>query len=211
MKTKRLLWIIFAGFAIIIGLYPLVYLSAQMRNQGLLQTKPAELIQSKMYFAAFYTHITFGGIALLLGWSQFSSEFRVRYLKTHRVIGTIYVFSVVLSALAGFSIALFATGGPISSAGFMGLALCWLFTIFMAYRAILNKDLQEHENWMIRNYALAFAAVTLRLWLPFSQLALHMDFDSAYRIISWLCWVPNLVVAELIVRRKRLPLLTTVL
>jgi len=59
---------------------------------------------------------------------------------------------------------------------------------------------------MIRNYALAFAAVTLRVYLPFSQALLHADFLTSYRIISWLCWVPNLVIAEIIIhRRSQLP------
>ncbi len=55
---------------------------------------------------------------------------------------------------------------------------------------------------MIRNYAPAFAAVTLRIYLPFSQAVLHADFLASYRIISWLCWAPNLLIAEMIVRRR---------
>lgn len=53
---------------------------------------------------------------------------------------------------------------------------------------------------MIRCYALTFAAVTLRLWLPLAQFVLHIEFIPAYQAISWLCWVPNLLVAEMIVR-----------
>jgi uncharacterized membrane protein (DUF2068 family) len=203
MKRKRLSWILLAGLAILIGLYPLVYLSSQMRTQGFLQTKSAELLASKMYLTVFFTHISFGGIALLIGWSQFSTQFRAGHLRLHRSLGTVYVLSVVLSGLAGLTIAMFATGGLVSTIGFTGLALTWLFTIIKAYAAILNRNLEEHQNWMIRNYALTFAAVTLRILLPFSQFALHMDFNSAYRIISWLCWVPNLLVAELFIRKFR--------
>jgi hypothetical protein len=57
---------------------------------------------------------------------------------------------------------------------------------------------------MIRSYALCFAAVTLRIWLPLFQFALGLEFIFAYRIIAWLCWVPNLVVAELIVRSLKM-------
>ena len=49
--------------------------------------------------------------------------------------------------------------------------------------------------WMTRSYALTFAAVTLRLYLPVAIIA-HWDFDASYRAISFLCWVPNLIVAE---------------
>lgn len=55
---------------------------------------------------------------------------------------------------------------------------------------------------MIRSYALTLAAVTLRIYLPLSQLA-GVPFGDAYQVISWLCWVPNLVVAEWVVLRRR--------
>jgi uncharacterized membrane protein len=204
MKHTKIRWIIFAGLAIIVGLYPLLYLSTQMRTQGLLLSKPIDLQHNKLYPAIFYVHISFGGIALFTGWSQFNERLRARYLKAHRSVGKIYVISVLLSSVSGLTVALFATGGLISAFGFFALALTWLFTIIKAYTSIRNKDVQEHQLWMIRNYALTFAAVTLRLLLPFSQAALHMDFILAYRIISWLSWLPNMLVAELIVYKRRL-------
>ena len=42
---------------------------------------------------------------------------------------------------------------------------------------------------------LTFAAVTLRIYLPLSDLV-GIDFDVAYPVIAWLCWVPNVIVAE---------------
>src|SRR5260370_20371385 len=56
---------------------------------------------------------------------------------------------------------------------------------------------------MIRSYALTLAAVTLRIYLPASQIA-GIPFPDAYQTISWLCWVPNLVVAEWWILRSRL-------
>lgn len=55
---------------------------------------------------------------------------------------------------------------------------------------------------MIRRYALTFAAVTLRIYLPLSQVA-GLPFDPAYQTISWFCWVPNLIVAEWIILHQR--------
>jgi uncharacterized membrane protein len=203
MKLKNLPWIPFAVLAIGIGFYPLVYYITDMRSQGLLQSKPRELVNNNFYLAIFYTHITFGGIALLTGWSQFSQRLRDKYLKTHRNIGTIYVTAVMFGGIAGLIIAFFASGGIVSVTGFGALASLWLFTIIKAYTAILKRDVAKHQKWMIRNYALTFAAVTLRLWLPLSQTVLHVDFIFAYRTISWLCWVPNLLVAEIIVRNRK--------
>ena len=107
----------------------------------------------------------------------------------------------MLSSIAGFYIALFASGGITCVLGFGGLALSWLFTVTMAYTSIIKRRFKEHENWMIRNYALTFAAVTLRIYLPLSQMA-HIDFITAYHVISWLCWMPNLLVAEIIISKR---------
>jgi hypothetical protein len=57
---------------------------------------------------------------------------------------------------------------------------------------------------MVRNFALTFAAVTLRLWLP-ASVASGMPFEVAYPVVAWLCWVPNLLAAELFLRRTRDP------
>jgi hypothetical protein len=68
-----------------------------------------------------------------------------------------------------------------------------------------------------RSFALTFAAVTLRLWLgtliatqlPFLQTRYAGDFDAlfveVYRVVMWLCWVPNLIIAEMIIQRRRSP------
>jgi hypothetical protein len=200
MKLKNSPWIPFALFAIAIGLYPLVYYIFDMHGKGLWAGKTKEVLENVVWHTAFYIHITFGGIALLIGWTQFSKNLRNRYLNTHRMIGKIYIGSVMLSSLAGFYIALFASGGITSTLGFGSLAAAWFFTVLMAYTSILKRDIKQHENWMIRNYALTFAAVTLRIYLPLSQM-MHMDFIAAYRVISWICWIPNLIIAEIIINK----------
>jgi hypothetical protein len=51
-----------------------------------------------------------------------------------------------------------------------------------------------HRAWMIRNFALTTAAVTLRIYLPVSMLA-GIPFGIAYPVVAWLCWLPNLFAA----------------
>jgi len=198
--VNKLLWVVFILFAVSIGLYPVMYAIVDM-SQGLLASKPAELLASALYKSAFYLHIGLGGLSLLVGWSQFSRKFRNKNLSFHRALGKTYLISVMISGLSGLYIAFFATGGLISSLGFGGLAMAWLFTSSAAYRSIRSKDIDSHERWMIRSYCLTFAAVTLRIWLPLSMIA-GLEFVFAYRIISFLCWVPNLIIAEMIIARK---------
>lgn len=201
MKTSRWLWIPFVALAVLTGLYPVIYLLLDMKSNGLLQSKPAEVIGSSWYLLVFYAHISCGGLALLTGWSQFSERLRLKNIGRHRLIGKIYVLAVLISGVAGLVISFFATGGLVSSLGFGLLALSWIYTDIQAYTAIRKLKIQAHRRWMIRNYALTFAAVTLRIYLPLSTVAMQIAFVPAYRVIAWMCWIPNLVIAEIIISR----------
>ena len=196
--TKKLLIPIFIFFAIAISFYPLAYVFADMR-MGLLASKSAKLLSDGIWRFGFYTHILLGGLALLSGCTQFLPKLRQKRLALHRSLGKVYVASVLLSGCAGFGIAFAASGGLMGQLGFGTLSILWLFTTVQAFQAIRKRNISQHQNWMTRSYALCFAAVTLRLWLPIFLGAFGMSFDVAYPIIAWLCWVPNLAVAELII------------
>lgn len=170
---------------------------------GLLSSKSIELLNDNLWNIGFYGHITFGGIALLIGWLQFSNKLRIKKTELHRTIGKIYVISVFVSGVCGLFIALYATGGIISTLGFFSLGLIWLTTSILGFKAIKKGDIELHKKFMIFSYAACFAAVTLRVWLPLLSIAMG-EFNSAYRIVAWLCWVPNIIVAYLIVRNKRI-------
>lgn len=195
-------WIVFVFLAIGIGLYPLIYVFAT-DDFGLLLGKSKEVLASNLWNVAFYGHISFGGLALLSGWSQFSKKLRSKRLNLHRNLGKIYVVSVLISGLCGVYLGFFATGGIVSSLGFISLGIIWLFTTGMAYFAVKRKDMSLHQGMMVYSYAACFAAVTLRIWLPLLTLTLG-EFLLAYKIVAWLCWVPNILFAHLWVRRKGL-------
>jgi uncharacterized membrane protein len=206
--TNKLAWFVFAFLAIGVSLYPLLYIyyAFQGVDIALRQSKSVELLGSTLWNIGFYGHIVFGGIALMTGWSQFSKKLREKRLELHRNLGKIYVFAAVLSGACGVYIAFYATGGWIPTLGFLGLGIVWLYTTIAAYSAIRKKDLSLHQGMMIYSYAACFAAVTLRLWLPLLQLAFG-EFLIAYKIVAWLCWVPNIIFASFLVKKKRLPLI----
>lgn len=196
---KRLFWILFASSAVLIGLYPAIYFIID-RNFGLLSSKPKELLESLIWNIGFYVHILLGGLALLIGWIQFSSKLRNKNLNLHKQLGKIYVIAVLLSSIAGFYIAFFATGGIVASIGFICLAVIWFYTTLIAYTSARNGQVDRHQKMMIYSYAACFAAVTLRIWFPLLNLIIG-DFITAYIFVAWLCWVPNLIVANQIVKR----------
>ena len=160
---------------------------------------------SVIWNIGFYGHICFGGLALMIGWVQFSKRFRNANLKRHRTIGRIYVTAALLSGLCGFFIAFYATGGWVAKVGFICLAVVCLYFTSGAYFAAKKADIQKHQVYMIYSYAACFGAVTLRIWLPLLTIAFG-SFIPAYRIVAWLAWVPNIVFAYFWVKRKGLNL-----
>jgi len=197
--TQKISKIAIALLAITIGLYPGIYFFKE-KTFGLLSSKSNELLANALWNTAFYTHIILGGIALLIGWLQFNTKLRLRNLSTHRAIGKIYIVSVLISSLTSIGLGFFATGGFMTSAGFICLGITWFTTTLLAYLKIKNMQVEEHRGLMIYSYAACFAAVTLRIWLPL-LIIIFGDFIVAYPIVAWLCWIPNLLVANFIVRK----------
>ena len=187
--------------ATLVGLYPFTYFFIN-RRFGLLQTKSDAILNNPFWNIEFYTHITLGGLALLIGWTQFRVKQRTNNLKLHRQIGKVYVIASLLSAVAGIYIALYATGGTIASLGFICLGVIWFSTTLKAYIEIKNGRIDEHQKMMIYSYAACFSAVTLRVYLPLLTILFH-DFIKAYLLVAWLCWIPNIIVAYFLV--KQLP------
>ncbi|MGE0555360.1 MAG: DUF2306 domain-containing protein [Gemmatimonadales bacterium] len=152
---------------------------------------------------ALYAHLVGGALALGLGPWQFARRLRVRALGVHRWLGRGYVAAVLAGGLGGLMMATRSEEGLVTHFGFGLLAVVWLTSTSMAYWRIRRRDRAAHQVWMIRSFALTLAAVTLRIYLPLSQVA-GIPFPDAYQVVSWLCWVPNLVVAEwLVVPRAR--------
>lgn len=197
---RKILEKLFATLAIIIGLYPAIYFLID-RKFGLLQTKSEELLSNLGWNVAFYTHIILGGVALLIGWTQFSRKLRDKNIKLHRTIGKVYICSVLLSSVSGMYIGFFATGGLWASIGFISLAAIWFTSTLIAYLTIRKGKVDMHYKMMIYSYAACAAGITLRIWLPLLTLVTK-DFVSAYLITAWLCWIPNIAIAYLYIRRN---------
>lgn len=140
-------------------------------------------------------HLGGGSVALVAGAFQVNRTFRRRHRRLHRGLGMLYLVGVAGAGLAALPLAAGAFGDPVTRAGFGACAACWLVTTLLGYRSLLRLDIPAHERWMYRSYAVTLAAVMLRIYMPVSQAA-GIPFEAAYRVVAWLCWVPNLVVAE---------------
>jgi uncharacterized membrane protein len=148
-----------------------------------------------------WMHTLGGAIAVMLGPWQFLSRVRARWPRVHVWTGRVYLLAVLSGALGGLYFAPTSVGGNPGVIGFGILAVIWLYTGTQAYLSIRRRDVVAHRRWMIRNYALTFAAVTLRLELGLLQWG-GLNFDVAFPIVAWSSWVFNWLVAELWLRRR---------
>lgn len=159
---------------------------------------------------ALFCHVLGGMVALLLGPFQFMAGLRARFPRAHRVTGRLYAASSVTSSIAGLTMATRAFGGFPAGLGFGMLAVLWLLTIVMAVARARQRNFTAHREWVIRSFALTLAAVTLRIYLPAHGIldgtgVIDLDFIQMYRAVAWLCWVPNLIVAEWYINASRMP------
>lgn len=147
-------------------------------------------------------HIFASAITLLLGPWQFVPAIRRRWPALHRWMGRAFLaLGVLPGGLAGLYMAFHAYGGWVSTSGFALLAILWLFTAARAYQTARARDFAAHRRWMVRCFALALAALTLRIQLGLCA-ALGLAFDSYYPILAWISWIPNLIIAELLLRPR---------
>lgn len=84
--------------------------------------------------------------------------------------------------------------------GFTALAVVWLLTGAIAFTRARQRRFEKHLAWMMRNYSLTFAAVTVRLaGLPL--LILTRDPVLAITGTFW-SWILNLVLVEWVIRHQ---------
>lgn len=145
-------------------------------------------------------HVAASLVALALGPWQFIPALR-RKKALHRGLGFIYILAVFVGGISGLFTAFIAQGGMISQVGFMTLSVLWFGSSIAALSAIKRGDYLAHEAWAIRSFALTFSAVTIRLQLG-AGFATGQRFEDFYWILSWTCWIPNLIVAEWLIRRR---------
>jgi len=144
-------------------------------------------------------HAAGAGLALMVGAFQFLPAVR-RRRTLHRWLGRTYATACILGGAAGFVLAFGTTFGPVAAVGFALLAPAWIYTTAQGWLTARARQFDAHRRWMIRSFSLTFAAVTLRLYLPLGIMS-GLTFEQIYVATAWISWIPNLLLAELYIRR----------
>lgn len=152
---------------------------------------------------SFYTHVFTSCLVLIAGFTQFSPWLLGRHSRVHRVMGWTYLVIVTsVSGPAALVMAFYANGGWPARISFLLLASQWIgFTACAGYYA-MRKRFRLHGAFMFRSYALTLSAITLRsyTWL-LEMTTWPISPREIYILTAWLSWVPNLLLAEYLIRR----------
>lgn len=193
-RGRRAMKAVMAALCWLVAAYAVILLVAAPLRPPLMQQRFDE------YPVSTGLHLAVGVLVIVLAPLQLSVRLRRRYVALHRWIGRVYAAGVLSSGIAGLALATVSQGGVPAHLGFGLLSLAWIATTAMGVQRIHAGDLSGHRRWMTRSFALTFAAVTLRIYLPLG-LAMGLPVEPSYQVIAWLCWVPNLVVVEWVMGR----------
>jgi hypothetical protein len=161
-------------------------------------------VASSWYLPAYYSHVTIGGLILLIGFFQLFTKYSLRFPKVHKYAGRFYVYGILLfSAPGGLIMSFFIDRGNWVLSSFILQSMLWFVLTIIGLRKIINQDITEHRKWMIRSYALTFAAVTLRLYVFIFNKHVELSSSQAYATIAWASWTINLLLVEIYLARHK--------
>lgn len=188
---------------LIIGGLSMLFMSVRYFGDGMVGIAKGKAIAEHLWYRlCLQTHIAGGLLAILIGPWQLLPRFRAKQPKVHRLLGYVYVGSVLASGATGLVVAPFAMGGLITQVGFSLLAIVWLTTTLLAVRAVLQKNWPRHGVYMQLSYALTFGAITQRTLLLVPLLT-DVPFMPIYQLSAWLPWLLNLALVWWVQSQQR--------
>lgn len=177
----------------------------------------ADMHGDRARYALLIGHIAFGTVAVLTGLLQFWPRLRARRPRAHRWTGRAYFYAGIFPAAAlALPVTALAEQGVSNQAALLATTVAWTATGIAGLRAARSRRFGDHRRWMIRNYAITMSILASRLWAgPLFALVVALGDTRAYQgdqtamihdiagTGAWLGLLANLLVAELIIRRRR--------
>ena len=199
----RITWLLFLAYFFVLMFQITLRYIPTSSDASFLQIKQTEVLSVKSYLPVFYIHVYSALFVLLAGFTQFNTRILRNYPRIHKSAGYLYVVTVLFfTAPSGIFMGCFANGGLISKTSFIILGILWFTFTLKSVLSILKREIITHKNFMIRSFALATSAFTLRFWKVILIYLFHLSPMDAYQIIAWLGWIPNLLIAEWLIKKK---------
>jgi hypothetical protein len=146
-------------------------------------------------------HIVTASLALFTGPFLLWSGLRRTPLPIHRRIGLVYLIGGGGGVLAGIVLSTIVKHkAPSFYLATFFLGLVWISAAFMAYRAIRNRRVDAHKEWMIRSYVLTWSFVACRI--PEIPLVQSLG-PGGETTILWATWSVPLFFTEVALQWRR--------
>lgn len=195
IRLTGICWLLFWFTIICFSLYFYVDTIIEYINGYIPENFKRGFFDSKIWFIG---HIVGASASLLLGPLQFWQRIRNKYLTYHRIAGKIFIVGSLIAAICAFRLNLMYDCKPCRvSLGI--LSIFWLITTFIAWWAILHKNIKAHRQFMVRSYTAALAFVFIRLFplIGYKNVFPFLETQMERRTTAeWLCWVIPMLIVE---------------
>ncbi len=196
--VKGAIFLLYCYFSYLLLLITLQYIPLNF-DVTFLKLKKEE-VKLIYYNIAFFTHVYTSFFLLIFGILQFSKSLRRRQPKIHRRIGKLYIVIILFfSGPSSLIMGYYANGGIASKISFLLLSFLWLTFTYLAFHYAKKINYKKHQQFAIRSFALTLSAISLRLFKFIIVFLWHPLPMDTYRIVSWLGWIFNLLLAEIII------------
>lgn len=209
--APRSWWISSSGLLLVLALvtsalawmeiaYPVLTLGNVSRHAG--------------HVAWLYAHVVGGTFMLVFGTLNLYIGATRRFFRFHRQVGYLYLAGGALGAVVALIVSLATVHGKVvrpfafdltvvedSGFGLAMLAIAWLVCAAMGWRAARNRRIDNHRDWMIRSYVLAWSFVICRLLnrVPAMDAVTSLGDGAGF---IWMSWLVPLGITELVLQWK---------
>lgn len=142
-------------------------------------------------------HIGGGAVMLLAGAAALRIGLTRVWFRWHRWVGFTYLTAGTIASVTALIRSLDTTHTPGISTG--TLAAVWLAFSAMAWRAIRNRRIEQHREWMIRSYVVAWTFVFCRFYTR----AMPDALQGAEKDMIWLTWIVPVLLCEITLQWRR--------
>ena len=194
-------WVLFALYAIA-GTMILYFLSTKAFPKLIV----TEAVYGDYYWPKapwLFIHVISGILATLIGPFQLISRIRTNNLNTHRVLGKIYLGSILIASITAVYLAINSQYNLINKISLGFVPIIWISTTGMAYISVLNKQFGQHREWMIRSYVVTLFFITFVMideFLPYSYFGTYAE---TLPLLTWASWSIPLFVTELVLQGRK--------
>jgi uncharacterized membrane protein len=149
------------------------------------------------HIALLYLHIGGGTVMLLAGAAGLRIGLTRQGFRWHRAVGFTYLIGGTIGSASALVRSFDTQHTPGLSTG--TLALTWLAFTAMAWRAIRNRRIEQHREWMIRSYVVAWTFVFCRFYTR----VVPSELQGGETDMIWLTWVAPVLLTEIMLQWRR--------